>query len=82
MSVCEKSILKIDHLVFISLAESQGYIVMPEKVIDLTINCENKIEDVRITEATLLSSENNCILTAESTIVKLRKSREMSKYMF
>ena len=48
MSVCEISILKIDELVFISLTESQGYIVIPKKVIDLTINCENKIEDVRI----------------------------------
>ena len=67
MSVCEIYILKIDNLVFINLAESQGYIVIAEKVIDLTINCENKIEDVRITEATLLSSENNCILTTEST---------------
>ena len=81
MSVCEIFILKIDHLVFISLAEVQGYIVIPEKVIDLNINCENKIEDVRITEVTLLSSENNCILTTESTIVKLRKSSEMSKYI-
>ena len=58
------------------------YIVIPENVINLHINCENKIEDVRITEVTLLSSENNCILTTENTTVELRKSREMSNYIF
>ena len=82
MSVCKISISKIDHLEFINLSKSQGYIVILEKVIDLTINFENKIKDVRITKATQLSFENNCILTTESTIVKLRKSREMSKYIF
>ena len=76
---CQVSPFKIELLVYITLTNNQGYMLIPEKELLLNINCLKENRAVVILEPTLIRTNEDCVLNSDSTIIKLRKSEKFAK---
>ena len=63
--ICQVSPFKIELLVYITLTNNQGYILIPEKELSLNINCPTENRDVVIDEPTLIRTNEDCIFNTE-----------------
>ena len=70
---------KINELVYIQLYQENGYIIIPEKVIEINILCSEQSSNELNNGPMMLESSDDCIINSDSFIMKLRKTYETRK---
>ena len=78
--ICHVSPFKIEYLTYLTLKNNQGYILIPESDLSLNINCPSESKDIVLKEATLIRTDEDCILNSESVIIKLSKTVKLAKH--
>lgn len=79
--ICQVSPFKIDFLTYLTLENNQGYILIPEKELSLNVICSTENKDITVSVATLILSDEDCILQSDSIIIKLKKTVKLRKHV-
>lgn len=74
--ICEFSVFKISELAFIPLHDSNQYLIIPEKEIEINTICNEKNKIITLKEPSLVYSNSDCIIETPKSILKLRTSLE------
>ena len=72
--ICQFSPFKIKDLVYVPLYSDESYVFIPEKEQELNIACRNFSMTKLISTANLVHSNDRCIITTDSLIIKTDKS--------
>ena len=77
--MCQLSPFKINKLVYIQLYQENGYIIIPEREIEINVLCSEQSSNRLINGVMLLESSDDCVINSDSIIMKLRKTYETRK---
>ena len=77
--ICQFSPFKINELVYLQLYQENGYIIIPEREIEINILCSEQSSNRLINGAMMLESSDDCVINSDSIIMKLRKTYETRK---
>ena len=78
--ICQFSRFKIKELVYVPLYSGGSYVFIPEKEQELNIVCRNFSMTKLILTPNLVHSNDRCIITVDSLIIKTDKSVEYHSY--
>ncbi|XP_051170402.1 uncharacterized protein LOC127287486 [Leptopilina boulardi] len=73
--VCQFSAFRILELVFIPLKDPNQYVLVPEVPFELNVWCGTNTQTLKLNSASLLFSDEDCIIQTPKSILKLRKSK-------
>lgn len=75
---CQTSLFSIKEIAYLTLSNEKGYIAIPEHAMTFNTICSNIGGEVSINAATLIESDEDCMLSGSGATIKLSHSTNHS----